>query len=86
VSIDIIWQGQKVETTQNPPEQNSKSAESVVLQAECDPSLKEDMRAGLIEAGFSSQSDCIKTLVRDFVAGRFKYRGGVLISQQKIAG
>jgi len=74
-----------VETTQSISKQNSKSAESAVLQAECDPSLKEDMRAGLIEAGFSSQSDCIKTLVRDFVSGRIKYRGGVLISQAHIS-
>lgn len=74
-----------METTQNTSEQNSRSAELAVLQAECDPSLKEDMRACLNEAGFSSQSDCIKTLVRDFVGRRIKYRGGVLISQQKIA-
>ena len=73
-----------METTQSISKQNSKSAESAVLQAECDPSLKEDMRACLIEAGFSSQSDCIKTLVRDFVSGRIKYRGGVLISQAQI--
>jgi len=75
-----------VETTQSTSEQNSKSAEPAVLRVECDPSLKEDMRAVLNEAGFSSQSDCIKTLVRDFVGRRIKYRGGVLISQQKIAG
>ena len=71
---------------QNTAEHNTKSAEPAVLQVECDPSLKEDMRACLVEAGFSSQSDCIKTLVRDFVSGRVKYRGGRLISQQKIAG
>ena len=69
----------------NPQEQNSKRAEPAVLFTECDPSLKEDMRACLIEAGFSSQSDCIKTLVRDFVGRRIQYRGGVLISQQKSA-
>ena len=73
-------------TTPNDSEQNKKSAEPAVLQAECDPSLKEDMRACLVEAGFSSQSDCLKTLVRDLVSGRIKYRGGILISQQKIAG
>jgi len=74
-----------VETTQSISKQNSKSADSVVLQAECDPSLKEDMRACLIEAGFSSQSDCLKTLVRDFVSGRINYRGGVLRSQAQIS-
>ena len=73
-------------TTPNKPEQNFKNAELAVLRVECDPSLKKDMRANLNEAGFSSQSDCIKTLVRDFVAARIQYRGGVLISQQKIAG
>jgi len=74
-----------VAETQNTPEQNSKKAEPAVLLAECDPSLKADMRACLSESGFSSQSDCLKTLVRDLVSGRIKYRGGVLISQQKIA-
>jgi len=72
--------------TQNTPEQNSKSAEVVVLQAECDPSLKVGLRAKFRDGGFSSLSDCLKTLVRDFVAGRIQYSGGVLISQQKIAG
>ncbi len=85
VSIDNIWQGQKMETTQNPQQQNSKGAEIAVLQVECDPSLKKDLRAGLPAAGFSSLSDCVKTLVRDFVGRRIKYRGGVLISQQKSA-
>ena len=73
-----------MEQTQNTLEQDPTSAEIAVLQAECDPSLKEDMRACLNDAGFSSQSDCIKTLVRDFVAGRIQYRGGVLVCQAPI--
>ena len=85
MSTDNIWQGQEMAEPQNTPEQNSRSAETAVLQVECDPSLKKDLRAGLVEAGFSSLSDCVKTLVRDFVGRRIKYRGGVLISQQKIA-
>ena len=86
MSIDSIWQGQKMETTQTPQEQNSPKAETAVLQVECDPSLKADLRACLVSAGFSSLSDCVKTLVRDLVGRRIQYRGGVLISQQKIAG
>ncbi len=74
-----------METTQNTPEQNLQSAESAVLQAECDPSLKEGVRAKFSEAGFSSLTDCIRTLARDFNAGRIKYRGGVLVSQQQIS-
>ena len=70
-----------METTQTTPEQNSKSAEKALLQAECVPSLKEEMVSCLVGAGFSSNSDCIKTLVRDFVSGRIRYRGGVLINQ-----
>ena len=75
-----------METTQNTPEQNLQKAETVFLQVECDPSLKQDMIACLREAGFSSLSDGLRTLVRDLVAGRIYYRGGVLQSQQKIAG
>lgn len=74
-----------METTQNPQEQNSKSAEPAVLQVECDPSLKDGLRTKFREAGFSSFSDGFRTLARDFKAGRIKYSGGVLISQQKIA-
>lgn len=85
VSTDNIWQGQEMTETQNTSEQNSRSAEIAILRIECDPSLKKDLRAGLVEAGFSSLSDCVKTLVRDFVGRRIQYRGGLLISQQKIA-
>jgi len=73
-----------VETTQNTPEQNFQNAEPAVLQAECAPSLKEDVRACMNKAGFSSLSDAIRTLARDFAAGRIQYRGGVLISQAQI--
>jgi hypothetical protein len=73
-----------VALTQNTSEQDLQAvAEPAILQAECNPSLKEDMRVRLREAGFSSLSDGIRTLVRDFVAGRIKYRNGVLISQAK---
>lgn len=75
-----------METTRNTPEQNLPKAELVVLQAECDPSLKDGLRAKFREAGFSSFSDGIRTLARDFNAGRIKYKDGVLESQQKIAG
>ena len=69
-------------SSKNTSEQNR--AEQAILQIECNPSLKEDMKSCLIKAGFSSISDCIRTLTRDFVAGRFHYRGGILQSQGQI--
>lgn len=70
-----------MEQTQSTPEQDLQNTETAVLYAEVNPSLKKDMRARLIEAGFRSLSDGIRTLARDFVAGRIQYRSGVLISQ-----
>jgi hypothetical protein len=62
-------------------EQNLQSAEPAILRVECDPSLKADMITKAVEAGFRSQSDAIRTLVRDFVAGRIIYRSGILFCQ-----
>lgn len=70
--------------TQNTSEQNIKSAEPAVLQVECDPSLKQGLKVQAVEAGFSSLSDTIRTLARDFVAGRIQYRGGILKTQAQI--
>jgi len=69
--------------TQNTPKQ--ADAEVAILQVKCVPSLKKGLRAKFREAGFSSLSDGVRTLARDFNAGRIQYRSGVLISQQKIA-
>ena len=67
------------------PEQDLQSAEPAILRVECDPSLKQDLMTKAVEAGFRSQSDVFRTLVRDFVAGRIIYKSGILISQQQIA-
>ena len=63
-------------------EQDFTSAEPAILRVECDPSLKQDMITKAVEAGFRSQSDAFRTLVRDFVAGRIIYRSGILTCQQ----
>lgn len=72
-----------MEQTKSKTERNLRNAEPAILQAECDPSLKEDLRAKFGEAGFSSLTDCIRTLARDFNAGRIRYKSGILISQQQ---
>jgi len=66
-------------------EQDINSAELAVLRCECDPSLKTGLKTKSVESGFNSQSDALRTLVRDFVSGRINYRAGILIGQQKIA-
>lgn len=65
--------------TQITPEQDATEPET--LSIECDPSLKQGLRTNLSQAGFSSLSDAIRTLARDFIAGRIQYKSGVLISQ-----
>ena len=67
----------------NETPQQSKAAERPVLQAICDPSLKDDFKRRRKESGFRSQTDAIITLARDFVAGRIKYNSGVLQNQEK---
>lgn len=57
------------------------NGEPAVLYVECDPSLKRTFKEKLLQSGFSSVSDAIKTLVRDFVSGRINYSGGMLKSQ-----
>ncbi len=85
MSIEELCKGLTMNQSDGTQEQNSKSAEIAVLRVECDPSLKADMKTKVVEAGFRSQSDAYRTLVRDFVAGRINYRSGILVSQQKIA-
>ena len=67
------------------PQQRGTAAKVkvVVLRAVCDPSLKKAFLNCLAIYGFSSQADAIKTLARDFVAGRIQYTGGVLQGQQE---
>ncbi|UCE36661.1 MAG: hypothetical protein JSW00_14255 [Thermoplasmata archaeon] len=69
-----------------PTEQDSQTAEPAILRVECDPSLKEDLIIKANKVGFRSQSDALRTLVRDFVAGRITYKSGILQSQEKKAG
>ena len=66
-------------------EQDSQIAEPAILRFECDPSLKKDLIAKAANDGFRSQSDALRTLVRDFVAGRINYKSGILQSQEKKA-
>ena len=65
------------------PQQKDGVAESPVLRAVCDPSLKRLFMGCLGAAGFRTQTDAITTLARDFVAGRIKYKDGILQSQEK---
>lgn len=64
-------------------EQDLQSAGPAFLRVECDPSLKAGMKTKAVAAGFRSQSDAFRTLVRDFVAGRINYRSGILQSQKQ---
>lgn len=63
--------------------QQVEAAKVSVLRAECDPSLKDGFMGRLRQSGFRTQTDAILTLARDFIAGRFQYRGGVLQSQEQ---
>ncbi len=65
------------------PQQNGTAAKVVVLRAVCDPSLKSAFLARLEACGFRTQTDAILTIARDFVAGNFQYRGGMLQCQQE---
>ena len=65
------------------PEQNVERAESGLLQVKCDPSLKEGVRAKCVASGFSTLSDCLRTLARDFLAGRIQYKQGYLQGQTR---
>lgn len=58
----------------------NQNTELAKLQVDCAPSLKEGLKARMIKAGFHSLSDVVRTLARDFNAGRIKYKGGILIS------
>lgn len=58
---------------------------AAVLTVECDPSLKAGLEDNLVEAGFGSMTDFVRTLARDFLAGRIQYKQGILQKQAKIA-
>lgn len=49
------------------------------LQAKCDPTLKKRVKQQSKQSGFDSMSDCLRTIARDFVAGRIRYSGGVYV-------
>lgn len=68
--------------TQNTPKQDD--AEVAILQVKCNPSLKTGLRTKFREAGFSSFSDGIRTLARDFKAGRIQYIDGSLVCKAQI--
>lgn len=53
-----------------------------VLRAVCDLPLKRSFAEKIREVGFKHETDAIITLVRDFIAGRIKYKSGILQSQE----
>ena len=65
------------------PQQKDGVAESPVLRAVCDPSLKKLFMGCLGAAGFRTQTDAVLTLARDFIAGRIRYKDGILQSQEE---
>lgn len=67
----------------NNPQQKAEAAESAVLRAECDPSLKVSFMDCLGAAGFRTQTDAILTLARDFIADRIQYKDGILQRQEE---
>lgn len=73
----------EVAETQQTTQQDVKRADPVYLQAECDPSLKERVKEKSISSGFQTLSDCLRTIARDFVAGRIQYTGGIYVGQEK---
>lgn len=81
-SVFRVILGRVNEVNEN-TQQVETAAERPVLQAVCDSSLKADFMIRLAECGFRHQTEALLMLVRDFVAGRIKYRGGVLQSQEK---
>ena len=64
-------------------QQGVQTAGEPVLCAECDPSLKSAFMGRLRVSGFRTQADAIRTLARDLVAGKIRYKGGVLQCQQE---
>jgi len=83
---DLLQRGKMVNET---PQQSRtrvkipKGAKRAVFHTVCDPSLKRALNVRREKSGFCSETDAIKTLARDFVAGRINYKGGVLVSQQE---
>jgi hypothetical protein len=59
----------------------TRQQKKTVLSVECDPSLKAGLEENLVEAGFGSMTDFVRTLARDFLAGRIQYKRGILQSQ-----
>jgi len=60
-------------------QQNDRA--KAVVTVDCDPSLKAGLEEIQVAAGFRTLTDFCTTLFRDSVAGRIKYKTGILQSQ-----
>jgi hypothetical protein len=80
--LDVDLSGRAKEVAK---QQAQQSAAKVVVSVECDPSLKAGLKETLLRAGFRNMTDYVTTLFRDSVAGRIKYKAGILQSQEQIS-